>query len=54
VDTGAPYEVFQPGNRYSWLFALALTVFGGLLVLATAGLIVIRFKSGSWPFLASR
>jgi len=50
VDTGAPSEVFQPGNLYSWFFALALTVFGGLFVLATAALIVIRFKSGSWPF----
>jgi len=54
VDTGAPSEVFEPGNRYSWLFALALTVFGGLFVLATAGLIVMRFKWGSWPFPVNR
>jgi hypothetical protein len=54
VDTGAPFEVFQPGNRAIWLGALGLTILGGIWILATAGVIAMRFRPGGWPFPFSR
>lgn len=54
VDTGAPFEVFQPGNRAVWLGALGLTILGGIWVLATAGVIAMRFRPGGWLFRFSR
>jgi hypothetical protein len=54
VDAGSPFEVFQPGNRAAWLGALALIVLGGIWVLAMAGLIVMRFRSGRWMFPVSQ
>jgi hypothetical protein len=54
VDTGAPSEVFQPGNRTAWLGTLALTVLGAIWVLASAGAVVMRVRSRRWPTAVTR
>jgi hypothetical protein len=52
IDTGAPYEVFQPGNWTGWLSALGLILLGLVWVLVTVVVAMIR-ATGRAPFLAN-
>jgi hypothetical protein len=52
VDTGAPDEVYTPGNRSAWITALACLVLGGIWSLAFMIVIVMRIRYRNWPFPA--